>query len=169
MLVRAAKVHGVFSLFITCKCSIACVCACVRACLLASVNHRRNPRVRTELYVHCQVRGRTKESRTAYSTFEGNIHVLDRAMDTLCHGEMIYPLELEDTLHHRPAVKMAAVIGVPTAKADPEDAHSEDGSIKMFVRLREPLNDFTEVLSSFESCLRRRSVDRFDASSTNAI
>lgn len=38
-------------------------------------------------------------------------------MDTLCHGEMIYPLELEDTLHHRPAVKMAAVIGVPTAKA----------------------------------------------------
>ncbi|OQR78155.1 4-coumarate--CoA ligase 1-like [Tropilaelaps mercedesae] len=86
-----------------------------------------------------------------YYDERGNIHVLDRTLDTfLCQGTRITPVELEDTLRHHPAVKMAVVVGVPVARAGeaarafivpiarPEDAHSEGESIRAFIRLRCP-------------------------------
>ena len=48
---------------------------------------------------------------------EGFVHIIDRAKDMIISGGFnVYPREIEDVLTSHPAVKMAAVIGVPHSK-----------------------------------------------------
>jgi len=48
---------------------------------------------------------------------EGYLYIVDRCKDMIISGGFnIYPREIEDVLHEHPAVKNAAVIGVPHPK-----------------------------------------------------
>lgn len=48
---------------------------------------------------------------------DGYIYIVDRIKDMyISGGENVYPLEVEDVLHHIPGIVEAAVIGVPDAK-----------------------------------------------------
>ncbi len=48
---------------------------------------------------------------------EGYLYIVDRSKDMIVSGGFnIFPREIEDTLHEHPAVKSAAVIGVPHEK-----------------------------------------------------
>jgi long-chain acyl-CoA synthetase len=45
---------------------------------------------------------------------DGYVYIVDRAKDVIIRGGMnIYPREIEDILHHHPAVLEAAVVGIP--------------------------------------------------------
>jgi len=45
---------------------------------------------------------------------DGYVYIVDRAKDVIIRGGMnIYPREIEDILHHHPAVAEAAVVGIP--------------------------------------------------------
>ena len=45
---------------------------------------------------------------------DGYIYIVDRAKDVIIRGGMnIYPREIEEVLHHHPAVVEAAVVGIP--------------------------------------------------------
>ena len=45
---------------------------------------------------------------------EGFIHLVDRKKDVvICGGENVYPVEIEEVIHHHPKVYDVAVIGVP--------------------------------------------------------
>lgn len=53
----------------------------------------------------------------AYRDADGYLYLYDRVKDMIVSGgENIYPAEVENALHHHPAVRDCAVIGVPDAR-----------------------------------------------------
>ncbi len=77
---------------------------------------------------------------------EGYLYIVDRKKDMIISGGFnIFPREIEDVLFEHPAVKDAAVIGVPHDKWGEEvkalvvlkpEAHASDREIKAFVKER---------------------------------
>src|SRR5262249_12249641 len=60
-----------------------------------------------------------------YRSAEGYLYITDRLKDVIVSGgENVYSREVEDTLHEHPAVREAAVIGIPSAQWG-ESVHAE--------------------------------------------
>jgi acyl-CoA synthetase (AMP-forming)/AMP-acid ligase II len=73
----------------------------------------RNP----ELTAQVKERGWYRTGDAGYRDAEGLYYVVDRVKDMIVSGgENIYCAEIEQALHKHPAVKQAAVVGVPDAK-----------------------------------------------------
>lgn len=86
--------------------------------------------------------GWLKTGDVAVRDEDGFYWIKDRKKDIIIAGGVnIYPREIEDALSEHPAVLEAAVIGVP---------HKDWGeSVKVFVVLREKLEDAQQTLAQF--------------------
>lgn len=63
------------------------------------------------------VQGWYRTGDAAYRDEDGYLYLYDRVKDMIVSGgENIYPAEVENALHHHPAVRDCAVIGVPDAR-----------------------------------------------------
>lgn len=73
---------------------------------------------------------------------EGYLYIVDRVKDMIIRGGYnVYPREIEEVLYQHPAVREAAVVGVPDPKMGEE--------IKAFVSLKSGANATTEEIVEF--------------------
>ena len=95
----------------------------------------RNP----ELTAQVKERGWYRTGDAGYRDEDGLYYVVDRVKDMIVSGgENIYCAEIEQALHRHPAVKQAAVIGIPDAKWGE--------TVKAYVILRDGLAATAEEL-----------------------